>query len=582
MSKLSKLDDSSIHYGVYAKYIKRILDFTVSGLALLLLSPVLLILCILVRTKLGSPVFFKQVRAGLDEKPFKMVKFRTMTDARDENGNLLRDEERFTRFGDFLRNFSLDELPELLNVLKGDMSIVGPRPLYTYYLPYYTEEEALRHAVRGGITGLAQINGRALCRWNDRFSYDLQYVRNISFTNDIRILWQTVYKVVKKTDIGIPSVTDEGGLHIIRDLQRPSRISEIGSTFSGYIDETWNADYPVALANTSENEHVVFLSSGRSCIREILKHLGLLNKKAIVPAFTCESVVEPFVEAGIEVLPYHLESDLSIDTERLKELIENERPAIIIYHRYFGFDTCRGIEQVLRDYPELITIEDETQYMFSESKSKSADFRIGSIRKWGAVPDGAYLVSREHPIMDQPREEDSEFVYIEIEAMHAKQKFLDGKTEDKRYQKLFADGRKHIDQQHKTYSMSHISNAQAKKLTDCVEVRRSNAQVLVDGLKGFEWFDCPIMTIEKGVTPFYIPILIHENRKDFQQYLASQKIYATVIWGCPEQLKETIDMNDKKVYDEILCIPCDQRYDSFDMQRIVWAIKRYDIKRGSL
>ena len=143
-----------------------------------------------------------------------------MTDARDENGNLLPDTDRFTKFGDFLRNYSLDELPELLNVIKGDMSIIGPRPLYTFYVPYYTEEEALRHAVRGGITGLAQVNGRALCRWNERFAYDVKYVRNITFVNDLNILWQTVYKVFKKSDIGIPSVTEEGGLHIVREVQR--------------------------------------------------------------------------------------------------------------------------------------------------------------------------------------------------------------------------------------------------------------------------------------------------------------------------------------------------------------------------
>ena len=122
---------------------------------------------------MGSPIFFKQKRCGKDEKTFEMIKFRTMTDARDEHGDLLPDTERFTKFGDFMRKSSLDELPELLNVLKGDMSLVGPRPLYPFYLPYYTEKESLRHSVRGGITGLAQVNGRALLRWNQRFEKDL-------------------------------------------------------------------------------------------------------------------------------------------------------------------------------------------------------------------------------------------------------------------------------------------------------------------------------------------------------------------------------------------------------------------------
>lgn len=211
----------SVHKGIYAKYIKRIIDLVVTTIGLICISPIFLIVCVLVRIKLGSPIFFKQKRTGKDEKTFEMIKFRTMTDARDENGQLLPDTERFTKFGNFLRNSSLDELPELLNVIKGDMSLIGPRPLYPFYLPYYTEKESLRHSVRGGITGLAQVNGRALLRWNDRFEKDVEYISNITFWGDIKILWMTFYKVFKQDDIGIPSVTEEGGLHIIREVQRP-------------------------------------------------------------------------------------------------------------------------------------------------------------------------------------------------------------------------------------------------------------------------------------------------------------------------------------------------------------------------
>lgn len=212
---------------MYKNFFKRFFDFTLTLVGLVLFSPILLFLCILIRLKLGTPVFFTQVRIGKDEKPFKIIKFRTMTDQRGADGNLLPDTERFTRFGDFLRNTSLDELPELFNVLKGDMSLVGPRPLYPKYLPYYTIEENLRHTVRGGITGLAQINGRALCRWNDRFQYDCEYVKNLSLANDVMILWRTFFKVAQKDDIGIPSVTDEGGLHIIREIQQPAKVAVV-------------------------------------------------------------------------------------------------------------------------------------------------------------------------------------------------------------------------------------------------------------------------------------------------------------------------------------------------------------------
>jgi lipopolysaccharide/colanic/teichoic acid biosynthesis glycosyltransferase len=213
-----------VRKGPYALFFKRFIDLVVTLVGFIVISPAFLILCILVRTKLGSPIFFKQKRTGKGEKTFKMIKFRTMTDARDENGELLPDTERFTKFGDFLRNYSLDELPELLNVIKGDMSLIGPRPLYPFYVPYYTEEESLRHSVRGGITGLAQVNGRALCKWNDRFAYDFKYVKNVTFIGDIKILIQTVLKVLGKADIGVPSITDEGGLHIVREVQRPDRM----------------------------------------------------------------------------------------------------------------------------------------------------------------------------------------------------------------------------------------------------------------------------------------------------------------------------------------------------------------------
>ena len=163
---------------MYQKYIKRILDFILSLCALIVLSPVLLIVAILVRVKLGSPIIFKQKRPGKDEKIFTLYKFRTMTDEKDENGNLLPDSERLTKFGKFLRSTSLDELPELINILKGDMAIVGPRPLLVEYLEFYTEEEKHRHDVRPGLTGLAQVNGRNNLKWDDRLAYDVKYVNN--------------------------------------------------------------------------------------------------------------------------------------------------------------------------------------------------------------------------------------------------------------------------------------------------------------------------------------------------------------------------------------------------------------------
>lgn len=220
---------------LYKSCFKRLFDFGIACLGLIIISPLFLLLCFLVKFKLGSPIFFKQLRLGKDEKPFMMLKFRTMTNATDAQGNLLPDTDRFTRFGNFLRQTSLDELPELLNVLKGEMSIVGPRPLYVKYLPYYTKSESIRHTVRGGITGLAQINGRALCKWEDRFAYDIKYVKEMSFRADIKIIWQTFFKVIGKEDIGIPSVEDEQELNLCRDVQQADKIDHVNRIMSDSI-----------------------------------------------------------------------------------------------------------------------------------------------------------------------------------------------------------------------------------------------------------------------------------------------------------------------------------------------------------
>ncbi len=187
--------------GFYEKYIKRLLDIVLSGAALVILSPVLLITAVLVRIKLGSPVVFTQERPGKDEKVFKRHKFRSMTDARDENGNLLPDKDRLTGFGKKLRSLSIDELPELWDIFRGKMSIVGPRPLLVKYLPLYNEEQRHRHDVRPGLTGWAQVHGRNLTSWEERFEYDVEYVNNISFALDVKIIIMTIRCVLGREGI---------------------------------------------------------------------------------------------------------------------------------------------------------------------------------------------------------------------------------------------------------------------------------------------------------------------------------------------------------------------------------------------
>lgn len=187
--------------GFYEKFIKRPQDILLSLLAMIVLSPVLLITAILVRTKLGSPVIFKQKRPGLDEKVFTLYKFRTMTDAKNPDGNLLPDEVRLTKFGKLLRSTSLDELPELWNIFRGDIAVVGPRPLLVEYLSRYNEQQRRRHEVRPGLSGLAQVNGRNAISWEDKFKYDVQYVDHVTFLGDWKIIFQTVLNVIKRDGI---------------------------------------------------------------------------------------------------------------------------------------------------------------------------------------------------------------------------------------------------------------------------------------------------------------------------------------------------------------------------------------------
>lgn len=203
-------------YGPYEAFFKRIIDIVCSVLAIAVFGWLYIIVAVLVRIKLGSPVLFTQDRPGKDEKIFKLYKFRSMSNAKDENGNLLPDNMRLTKFGKILRATSLDELPEVFNIIKGDMSIIGPRPLLSSYLPYYTEREKHRHDVRPGLTGLAQVNGRNYLEWDKRFELDVNYVQKITFIGDIRIILMTIKKVLSHNEVAEDTRVAEGNMAEIR------------------------------------------------------------------------------------------------------------------------------------------------------------------------------------------------------------------------------------------------------------------------------------------------------------------------------------------------------------------------------
>ncbi len=218
---------------MYRKFIKRPMDFTLALLALIVFSPIWFITGVLVAIKLGRPVLFTQLRPGKDEKIFKMYKFRTMTNQTDENGELLPDDVRLTKFGKFLRSTSLDELPELINILKGDMSIIGPRPQLVRDMVFMTDKQRRRHSVRQGLSGLAQVNGRNNITWEEKIEYDLQYIDNITFFGDVKIIFLSFIKAFKREDIatdGIETAEDLGDYllrtHKIDELEYTEKIDE--------------------------------------------------------------------------------------------------------------------------------------------------------------------------------------------------------------------------------------------------------------------------------------------------------------------------------------------------------------------
>ncbi len=217
-------EEITVSDGIYAKYIKRAMDCFLSFCAIVVLSPIMIILTAVGAIAMKGNPFFTQLRPGKNERIFRLIKFRTMSCQTDKDGNLLPDEKILTKYGKFLRSTSLDELPELINILKGDMAVIGPRPLLPEYLPYYTETERHRHDVRPGLTGLAQINGRNSIKWDERFKLDIDYVENISFKKDFELIIKTILKVLNRADVSENTNLTEGNFAKIRKAESEKKL----------------------------------------------------------------------------------------------------------------------------------------------------------------------------------------------------------------------------------------------------------------------------------------------------------------------------------------------------------------------
>lgn len=341
---------------MYKKFMKRFLDLVLSIMAFIILMPLMLIIYILVRVKLGKPAIFKQERPGKDEKIFTLYKFRTMTDEKDENGNLLPDEQRLTKFGKILRSTSLDELPELVNIIKGDMSIVGPRPLLVEYLRCYTEEERKRHEVRPGLTGLAQISGRNSISWEEKFKEDLRYIQHISFINDLRIVLKTATKVLKREGI---KQEGEATMSNLLEERKKNKIMKESILFCSVgrrtkllqdFKNTLNGEYNLVATDNSniapalyvaDKSYIVPKIYDTNYINTILSICNKENVKAVMTLIDPEIEVlakneSKFTEKGIKLfIPEYETAHLCFDKYEMYKYLTSKQIKTVLTYRTF-------------------------------------------------------------------------------------------------------------------------------------------------------------------------------------------------------------------------------------------------------
>lgn len=575
------------HKGLYRNYIKRILDAVLSSLALVVLSPLLMITALLVRIKLGSPVVFKQARPGMSEKIFYLYKFRSMTNEVDEDGRLLPDAQRLTRFGKFLRASSLDELLELVNIIKGDMSIVGPRPLSIYYLPHYPSDLRHRHDVRPGLTGLAQVNGRNNLPWDDRFALDIKYVDSVSFGLDVKIILDTVLKVLKHADIsvrGTTKVKDYGPYSILKEENNGGKkvagmtYSEIGSYF--WLDGQENGSPAGDINWLPSVEDSCFVFSGRNAIdvviRDILENHSI--KKVYAPSYCCVSMLQSFIDRGLKIDFYEVGFENGKFTF---ELPTTDSGSVVLIMSYFGLDVSAEQEAILKLHKNgSVIIEDITHSLLREKPaSEYSDYLVASLRKWFAIPTGGWIGKRQGVLSQKPTMDSNHAVVDKIAGMREKYDYLTEKVETKENfllaQSKFDNDLIHVDRMLKLDDTS-LNILRGMDVDNVVSRRRKNVAILLDGLRNMD----DVLTLPKvdldADTPLFLPVFLEtDNRDSLRKYLVEKGIYCPVHW--PEVMGALAGVRENE-----LSLICDQRYSEGDMRAIIDAIYEWYKSQKSL
>ncbi len=569
--------------GLYKNYIKRLLDIVLSTLALVVLSPLLGIIYLLVRTKLGSPVVFKQARPGKHEKIFYLYKFRSMTNEVGEDGRLLPDAQRLTKFGKFLRASSLDELLELVNIIKGDMSIVGPRPLSIYYLPHYPANLRRRHVVRPGLTGLAQVRGRNNLPWDDRFAFDIQYVDTVSFILDVKIILSTALKVLKHADIsvrGTTKVKDYGPYRVLQEEQDGGEklagmtYSEIGSYFwlDGDGTEKKGTDKNVTWLPSVEDSSFTF--SGRNAIdlalRDILKERTI--QRVLVPSYCCVSMLQSFIDRGLKIEFYNVGYKDGVFTYQLP--IVNEQSIVLIMN-YFGLGTVEAHKQIKKiKKSNAVVIEDITHSMLCEKPAaRDSDYLVVSLRKWFGIPTGGWVGKKEGKLTEKPNIDSNYAVKEKIIGMREKFDYLIGKTDSKENFLLinskFDNDLIHVDRLLRIDDTS-LGIIAVTDIEAIIGRRRKNAVALLTGLEDLDGKILSIPTIDlTSDTPLFFPVFLKtEDRDDLRKHLIDKGIYCPIHWSEVMGAEVGVRANE-------LSLICDQRYTEDDMQIIVDTIHEW-------
>lgn len=566
--------------GLYKNYIKRILDITLSAVALIILSPLLLVTAVLVYFKLGSPVVFKQPRPGKGEKIFYLLKFRSMTNEIGEDGRLLPDSQRLTKFGKFLRASSLDELLELINIIRGDMSIVGPRPLSIFYLPHYPSNLRRRHDVKPGLTGLAQVNGRNNLPWDDRFTMDIEYVDKVSLWLDVKIILGTVLKVLKHSDVvvrGVNQVKDYGPYCVLKEEKAGGKktdnmkYSEIGSYFwldSSEKKENKNNQNSISWLPVMEDDCFTF--SGRNAIAIAIR--DILNRHKIdtvyVPSYCCVSMLQEFIDRGLKIEFYNVGYE---DGRFIYQTPQCSSHSVVLIMSYFGLDTSMA-RKVIKEVQTAgaIVIEDITHsFLRKDAGCESSDYVVASLRKWFPIPAGGWVGKKIGQLSEKPELDSNHAVKEKIAAMHEKYNYLTGKIKSKENflltQATFENDLIHVDRLLRIDDTS-LSILKGIDANEVISQRRKNAKVLIDGLVDIGTFiNIPHVDLSVDV-PLFLPIFMEKEKRDsLRKYLIDRGMYCPVHW--PEVMGAPVGVRENE-----LSLICDQRYSDGDMRAIINAI----------